>query len=158
MDKYLKKFKKALKVNSKLKKKIVSDIRADFEMHIANGNTVEQTIKKLGNPKEAAEEFNQNYPEYKVNAKKRILSILTMVFALVSIICLLIGIIGKFAYLENNQISHIGGVDLPTEIFIVSEPISALTIFDGLIKISMIIFAAVILCIVYLLIKFRKKR
>lgn len=157
MDKYLKQLERSLNAESSIKKKILCDMRSDFETYLAKGDTVEQIIEKMGTPEEVAREFNQNYPEYQSNKQKRQISIFTIVCAVVSAVCLSVGLIGKFVYLDSSRVSHIGGADLPTKIVVTGQPISALTLYDGLIKIAVGILFIVLLCACYLFIKYRKK-
>lgn len=157
LDKYLKQLRRKLKTDNKTKEKILSDIRSDIEIHISNGKTVEEAINRLGSPTEVAEDFNASYPEYKSNKQKRLLSIFTVICGVVALICLIIGLTGRFICINSEQVSHIGGADLPTQIFVNPEPISELDIFNMLIKISLAIFIVVILCAVYFIFKFKRK-
>lgn len=157
MENYLKQLEKALKVEPKIKEKIISDMRSDFEMYIAAGDTIEQIIGKIGSPEDVANDFNQNYPEYRQNKKKRKLGIFTIICTAVSAIFLSIGLIGRFVYLGGNYVSHIGGADLPTDIVVTSAPISALTIYDGLIKIAIGLLVVGFVCACYFFIKYKRK-
>lgn len=156
-DNYIKKLEKALKTEPKIKEQIISDIRSDIEIRIANGESIENVIENLGSPKEVASEFNQSYPEYQSNKKKHIFSVFAIISTVVAVVSLVIGIIGRFAYMNSEQVSHIGGVDLPTEVIVTAEPISSLVIFDGLIKFSIVVFIIAILCVGYLILKYKKK-
>lgn len=84
------------------------------------------------------------------------MSVLTIVCAVLTTVCLAVGLIGRFVYL-GSSVAHIGGADKPTDIKVISEPISALTIYDGLTKIAIVFLLLTVFCAVYLFIKYRKK-
>lgn len=157
IDSYLKQLRKELKTEPEVKSKIIDDIRSDVEMHIADGKTVEQAIEIIGKPKEVAKEFNLSYPEYAANKRQRIMRVLTIICTAIATVCLIIGLVGRFAYFGSEQVSYIGGVDLPEQVIVTAEPISSLMIFDSLIKFSIVVFVLVILCVGYLIIKTKRK-
>ncbi len=157
IDNYLKQLKRNLKTDPEIKDRIIGDIRLDIDMHIADGKTIEETIKIIGKPKEVAKEFNLSYPEYATNKRQHVIRILTIICTAIATVCMLIGFIGRFTYFGSDNISNIGGVDLPEQVIVTSEPLSSLMLFDSLIKISIILFVFVILCVGYLIIKSKKK-
>lgn len=158
IENYLKQLKRELKTESEIKNKIIDDIRLDIEMHIADGKSAEEALEIIGKPSEVAKEFNLNYPEYKINRRQHIMCIVTIVCTAIATVCLLIGLIGRSTYFGSNQVSNVGGVDLPDQVIVTAEPISSLVLFDSLIKISIGLFLFVILCVGYLIIKSKKER
>lgn len=156
-EQYIKKILKYIVATDKIKERIKFDILTDIESKEESGLTMEEIVSQMGNPKEIARDFNQNYPECVYNKKKHKMSVLTIVCAVLTTVCLAVGLIGRFVYLGSSSVAHIGGADKPTDIKVISEPISALTIYDGLTKIAIVFLLLTVFCAVYLFIKYRKK-
>ncbi len=137
-EKYLKALSKSLKVETKIKEKIIKDIRYDMETKIVEGEQLENILAELGDAKQLAYEFNQSYPEYKKKRKLNMVRKLVLMVILIAIICGGIGVIGEYAFLHGQNVVTEVGVDGPKEIIITSRPISVLTIFDFLVRISVL--------------------
>lgn len=159
MDKeqYVKKILKHIKAEGRIKERIKFDILTDIESKEENGLTMEKIILQMGSPKEVAKDFNQNYPECVYNKKRHKMSVFTIVFAVISMVCLAVGSIGRSTYLGSSSVAYIGGADKPTEIQIIAEPVSALTIYNGLIKAAILLLLVTALCAIYLFIKYRRQ-
>ena len=154
---YLRQLKRELKTDQETKKKIIEDIRSDIEMHISNGKTAKEAMEIVGEPKEVAKEFNLSYPEYATNKRRYIMRTVAIVCGIIAASCLLIGLVGRITYFESDQVSQIGGADLPEQVIVTVEPISSLSLFDGLIKLSIYLFVFAALCVGYLIMKSKKK-
>ena len=159
MDKeqYVKKILKHIIATDEIKERIKFDILTDIESKEESDLTIEEIISQIGNPKEVAEDFNKNYPECVYNKKKRKMGAFTIIFAVITTVCLVVGFTGRFVCLGGNSVAHIGGADNPTDIEVISEPISPLTIYEGLIKIAIVLLLITVLCAIYFFIKYRKK-
>ena len=154
---YLRQLKRELKTDRETKKKIIEDIRSDIEMYISNGKTAKEAMEIVGEPKEVAKEFNLSYPEYATNKRRHIMRAVAIVCLIIAASCLLIGLVGRFTYFESDQVSQIGGADLPEQVIVTVEPISSLSLFDGLIKLSIYLFVFAAMCVGYLIIKSKNK-
>lgn len=148
---------KELRTKPKIKKKIMDDIRSDIEVYIENGKTMEQIVEIIGTPKEIANDFNRNYPEYRIVRQKKKIIVFMIVCVIISLACLLLGVIGRNIFFAGGQMSSVGGVDLPTRVIVAVDQISTLAIYNRLIKFSFCVFGVVIICAGYLVIKTKKK-
>lgn len=159
MDKaqYVKKILKYIKAEGKVKERIRLDILTDIESKEESGLTIEEIMVQMGRPKEVARDFNQNYPECVDSRRRQKLRVFTIICAALSATGFAVGMIGRFVYLGSSSVSHIGGADRPTNIKIVAEPISAITVYDGLIRLAAVLLLITVLCVVYLVIKDRKQ-
>lgn len=157
IEKYLHDFKKALKVEPTIRNKIVSDIRYDIENKMSDGETAEDIIAKYGSPKELAQEFNQNYPEFNKLKQIRKAKIFALVSFVVAAVCCITGIVGQAVFFNEDNVSHTGGVDLPSQVITTSEPISVLFLFDILIKISIVLAVIALIGVGYFILKSKKK-
>ncbi len=161
IERYLKKLKRALRTGPKIKSKIICDMRADFEIQLAEGCTAWQVIEKAGDPYEVAREFNQNYPEYPAESRAGKIRVLAAVCFAVAAVCLVSGIIGRNVCVYGSWLGsagelRIGGANAATDIQVVSEPLTALFVYDTLIKVGAIILIAAAVFAVYLIISARK--
>lgn len=158
IKKYLNDFSKSLEVDPTLKNKIISDISYDIEKELSNEETAENIIAKLGNAKDLAQEFNQNYPEYRETKKLKKIKFLTLVSFIVAGICSVVGLLGRYAFFNSDNVSRVGGVSLPTEVITTSEPISVLFLFDTFIKFSIVVAIIALVGVVYLIVKSSKRK
>ena len=62
-EKYVKQIVRGLKCSGKKKREIQRQLLADIEAELSDGETLESILKRMGDAKEAAAEFNQNMPE-----------------------------------------------------------------------------------------------
>lgn len=147
MDGYLKKLEKALKTERETKKKIIADIRSDFEMYLADGYTVKQVIEKMGSPHELANEFNENCSGHLSAVRRRRAGACAVICGVVSAACFAAGLAGR--YICRSEGAHIGGADMPTEIQIISEPFSAVMMSDILIAVAVFSAVSALICAGY---------
>ena len=154
---YIKQILRHIKVSEKTKERIRLDILSDVENLEEQGLSMEEIMAQMGTPEEVAREFGQNSSEPLHHRKRRGLRVFAILCAAASGVCLTIGSIGRFLFLGSPGTARIGGADEPTDIFVVAEPLSPLTIYDGLIKAAILLLLAAVLCAVYLFIKNRGK-
>lgn len=87
---YIKAVCKRLKCTAAKKREIEKQLESDISMALENGETLEQICQRMGTPKEAAEEFNENLPEEELKKAKRakICRISAIVLGIVLLLCL----------------------------------------------------------------------
>lgn len=82
-------------------------------------------------------------------------------FALVNIIIAtvsgVVGLVGRYVFLRSDNVTHTGGADLPAKVIITSESVSALVLFDILIKISIVAVIIALIGVGYFIVKSKKK-
>ena len=158
MDKeqYVKKILKYVVATDQTKERMKLDLLTGIESKEESGLTMEEIVSQMGSPKDVARDFNQNYPECVYGKKKRKMSMFTVICAVTAAVCFAVGRIGRLVYLGGSA-APIGGADKPTGIQVISGPFSALTIYDGLIKIAVVFLLITILSAIYLFVKDRKK-
>ena len=100
MDKehYVKKILKHIKTTDKIIERIRADILTDIESKEESGLTINEIILQMGSPKEVANDFNQNYPECVFKNKRRKMGVFTIICAVISTVCLFVGVVGRFVY------------------------------------------------------------
>lgn len=60
-EKYLRELSKNLKINRKLKRKVIEELSNDIEIKKEDGESISDILDFLGPPKKMAEEFNTNF-------------------------------------------------------------------------------------------------
>ena len=155
-EQYVKKILKHIMAPGKTKARIRADILSGIESKEEQGLTMEEIVSQMGSPREVAEDFNQNDPDSAGRRKRRRIAAVSVVFAALSAICLAVGAVGRRLYLGGKGLAHIGGADRPTDIKIVSEPISALTVYEWLIKAAVIFLLIAVICAVCLFIMYKR--
>ena len=78
-------------------------------------------------------------------------------FALVNIIITTVsgavGLVGRYVFLRSDNVTYTGGADLPAKVITTSEPVSALLLFDILIKISIVVAVIALIGVGYFIVK-----
>lgn len=108
------------------KERVRSDLQSDFAAAMENGETEEEIISRMGQPEQLAQELNQNRKAVQPHGggKSSILcgKIIAIVSGILAVAAMLLYIIPiGMAAVSPNDISIIGGADLPTEIFIMER-------------------------------------
>lgn len=76
---------------------------------------------------------------------------------MVAAVCCIIGIVGRAVFFNEDNVSHTGRVDFPSQVITTSEPISVLFLFDILIKISIALAVIALIGVGYFILKSKKK-
>jgi hypothetical protein len=156
-EQYVKKILRHVIAADEIKERIRLDLLTGIENREESGLSMEEIISRMGSPREVAEEFNRNYPECVFQKKKRRTGRLTMAFALLTALCLAVGGIGRSIWLGGSSVARIGGADRPTGIRVVSEPFSALSVYEGLLRVVPVLFLLTVFFAVYFFLKYRRK-
>lgn len=87
---YIKAVCRKLKCTRTKKKEIEKQLESDISMALENGETMEEICQRMGTPKEAAEEFNENLSEQELRKAKRtkVCGITAIVIGIVFFLCL----------------------------------------------------------------------
>lgn len=87
---YIKAVCRKLKCTRAKKKEIEKQLESDISMALENGETMEEICRRMGTPKEAAEEFNENLSEQEIRKAKRVklCGITAIVIGIVFLLCL----------------------------------------------------------------------
>ena len=155
-EQYVKKILKHIMAPGKTKARIRADILSGIESKEEQGLTMEEIVSQMGSPREVAEDFNQNDPESAGRRKRRRIAAVSVVFAALSAICLAVGAVGRRLYLGGKGLAHIGGADRPTNIRVVSEPVSPLIVYECLIKAAVLFLIIAAACALFLLVRHRR--
>ena len=121
MKKYLRAVKRHLNMPKELKDRVIHDLQTSISSRQESGQSDDQIMQELGDPKQAAAELNQQMKEY--TYQKSPWRWACVVLMIVSILLILFrGALGLWAAMVNFQANHsigiIGGADGPTAIFI----------------------------------------
>lgn len=91
-EQYIKAILKKLKCSNSKKQEIRRELEADIADALESGETLEELIKRMGEPSLAAEEFNNNFSKEELSkAKKKKVIIITSVILAVLVILFLAG-------------------------------------------------------------------
>ena len=158
MDKkrYVKRVLKYLKAPGKVKERIRMDLLTSIESREEEGLSMDKIMGEIGSPREVAENFNRNYPEYALERRKRVVYFLILFCGAAALVCLIGGAIGRALW--KDSVAFIGGADRPTEIQVVSQPVSPLEIYGWLTGAALALLLAAVLLTVYFLIKYKWKK
>lgn len=87
---YIKAVCRKLKCTRAKKKEIEKQLESDISMALENGETMEEICRRMGTPKEAAAEFNENLSEQELRKAKRVklCGITAIVIGIVFLLCL----------------------------------------------------------------------
>lgn len=146
-EKYIRQVLRHLRLSSEMKKRVESDLRTDIELRLESGKDMDDIIRELGTPREAAAYFNQEMAE----KKKPKLSGPSGFFLAAAVITVVLIVCN---YISSNQVhgvvirgTHIvGAADGPASVFITGR-INALPIHQLWGVVIIISFsAAIYLC------------
>lgn len=121
-EKYIRQVCRNLRLSHEMKKRVESDLRTDIELRLESGKDMDDIVRELGTPREAAAYFNQEMCEEK-EPKFTGFSWFFLAAAVVTLVCF----ICYYIFLNqvndglNEGISIIGGADGPTSIFIAGK-------------------------------------
>ena len=121
-EKYIKQVYRNLRLSGEMKKRVESDLRTDIELRLESGKDMEDVIRELGTPKEAAEYFNDEMAG-ESRAKSPVISWIFLGAAVVTLLAFMC----QFIFFNqvnrglNEGISIIGGADGPTSVFIAGK-------------------------------------
>ena len=118
-EKYIRQVCRNLRFSHEMKKRVESDLRTDIELRLESGKNMDDIIRELGTPREAAAYFNQEMAEEKKPkfSGDRGFFLAAAVITLVLIVC---------SYISSNQVNEVlkrgtyivGAADGPTSVFI----------------------------------------
>lgn len=95
---YIKKVCKQLNCTRAKRKEIAKQLESDITSAMANGEAMEQIFERMGTPKEAAAEFNENLSGEEMKKAKRAKKI-----AIAGIIVVILLVLGLFGYWTGSQ-------------------------------------------------------
>lgn len=121
MKKYLRAVNRHLNMPRQLRCRVIKDLESSILSRLEAGQSQDEILQELGNPKQAAKELNRQMEEY--TYKKSPWRWGCFILMIVSILSFLFrGFLGLITAILNFQASHsigiIGGADGPTAVFV----------------------------------------
>ncbi len=126
-EKYLRKVKANLHLDSKTKKRVIEGLRTEIEYATENGETIQEILNRMGKPEKMALSYNESYKNDYSYQKKRKYSIaknISIISLLIMIALLLISVFIGIQNGGNYSISYFGGVSNPISVEITNNPIT----------------------------------
>lgn len=134
-EKYLRKVKAHLHLDSKTKKRVIEGLRTEIEYATENGETIQEVLNRMGKPEKMALSYNESYKNDYSYQKKRKYSIaknISIISLLIMIALLLISVFIGIQIGGNYSISYFGGVSNPISVEITNNPITIMDLIKYL--------------------------
>lgn len=161
-EKYLRKVKANLHLDSKTKKRVIEGLRTEIEYATENGETIQEVLNRMGKPEKMALSYNESYKNdysYQKKRKYSIAKIISIISLLIMIVLLLISV---FIGIQNGGdylISYFGGVSNPLSVEITNSTITIMDLIKYMACYIAIPFIMFILSTVYcVIVKVKEKR
>lgn len=123
-EKYLRKVKANLHLDSKTKKRVIEGLRTEIEYATENGETIQEILNRMGKTEKMALSYNESYKNDYSYQKKRKYSIaknISIISLLIMIALLLISVFIGMQNGGNYSISYFGGVSNPISVEITNN-------------------------------------
>ena len=104
---YVKRIVKKIKCSGKQRREIQQQLLSDLSAELENGKQMEDIIRRMGEPEEAAAEFNQNIPEaeQKIYSRNKVLKTLAVIVILVAVVvCVVCWMLPKGAQIGESGV------------------------------------------------------
>lgn len=151
-EKYLRKVKANLHLDSKTKKRVIEGLRTEIEYATENGETIQEILNRMGKPEKTALSYNESYKNDYSYQKKRKYSIaknISIISLLIMIALLLISVFIGIKIGGNYSISCFGGVSNPISVEITNNPITIMDLIKYIACYIAIPFITFVLSTVY---------
>lgn len=163
-EKYLRKVKANLHLDSKTKKRVIEGLRTEIEYATENGETIQEILNRMGKPEKMALSYNESYKNDYSYQKKRKYSIaknISIISLLIMIALLLISVFIGIQNGGNYSISYFGGVSNPISVEITNNPITIMDLIKYIacyIAIPFLMFVISTIYCVTLNLKYKNKK
>lgn len=151
-EKYLRKVKANLHLDSKTKKRVIEGLRTEIEYATENGETIQEILNRMGKPEKMALSYNESYKNDYSYQKKRKYSIaknISIISLLIMIALLLISVFIGIQIGGNYSISYFGGVSNPISVEITNNPITIMDLIKYIACYIAIPFITFVLSTIY---------
>jgi hypothetical protein len=101
---YIKKVCKQLKCTRTKRIEIAKQLESDITSAMANGETMEQIVERMGAPKDIAAEFNENLSEEEIKRAKRAKKI--TIAGIIVVVLLILGLLGYWAVPKSKPLEE----------------------------------------------------